>query len=745
MRPRYHLRSRLISACLALVSALLLTGRGQSLAAQTTYTPYHFVTIAGTAGAGGHINATGPAAQFASPDGIAVDSSGNIYVADSASDTIRQITPGGVVTTIAGSAGVAGGVDGPGTTAQLHFPTGLAVDRNGNLYVADTQTGVIRKITPTVVSGVTTWTVTTLTATISNTSGYLVWPIGVSVDPSGNLFYTTVDRLIPNSIIVEFSSGAGGVEDIAGSAASGGFVNGTGSFALFNNAVGIAVDANDNLYVADAGNNDIRKITLTTGGLGLATILAGYSAGSADGTQLSASFNQPKGVAVDSNGNVYVADAGNDTIRKISPAGVSTTLGGVPGVAGSADGTGAGALFNQPAGITVDANGNVYVTDTGNNTIREGSPPAVAPVLTLQPVSATIATGRSAALSVAATGSPAPTFQWSLNGTAIAGATDPILEVKAATSANAGTYTCTATNSVGAATSSSATLTVTTSSTPGYLVNISARADVGTGNNILIGGFGISGSGAKQLLLRGVGPGLFDTFSLTGQLVNPQLTLVDNSSALVASNIGWANSPTLGPSAASESPGAAGGSIMATVGAFAYNAGSADTALLITAPPGNNTAQVSGVGSTSGIALCEIYDADATPTAHLINISARADVGTGNNILIGGFAIGGSTAETVLIRAVGPGLTDVFGLTGTLAQPVLTLFDNHSAVIYSNTVWGGDATIAGVFPTVGAFNLNLTHADSVLLVTLPPGNYTAQVTGVSGGTGIALCEIYEVP
>ena len=365
------------------------------------------------------------------------------------------------------------------------------------------------------------------------------------------------------------------------------------------------------------------------------------------------------------------------------------------------------------------------------------------PVFSFNPVSVTVANGRSAAFSVAATGSPTPTYQWALNGATIVGATDSILEVKGATSANAGTYTCTATNSIGVTTSSSATLSVTTISNPGYLINISARANVGTLNNILIGGFGISGSGTKQLLLRGVGPGLFDTFSLTGELVNPQLTLLDNNGALIASNIGWTNNPTLGPSAASDAPQTAPASIMTTVGAFAYQAGSADTSLLITAPAGNNTAQVSGVAGTGGIALCEIYDADSAPTAHLINISARANVGTLNNILIGGFAIGGSTAETVLIRAVGPGLTDVFGLPGTLAQPVLTLFQG-SSVIYSNTVWGGDATIAGVFPTVGAFNLNASHQDSALLVTLPPGNYTAQVSGLNGGTGIALCEIYEV-
>ena len=390
--------------------------------------------------------------------------------------------------------------------------------------------------------------------------------------------------------------------------------------------------------------------------------------------------------------------------------------------------------------VTATVSGGSVTSDGATLTVL----PLSAPSFTVNPVSVTITSGRSAAFSVAASGELPPTYQWNFNGAPISGATDPVLLVSAATSANAGAYTCAAANASGTVTSTSATLTVTTTSTPGYLVNLSARANVGTGNNLLIGGFGVSGAGTKQLLLRGVGPGLFNTFGLAGELVTPQLTLLDNNGALIASDIGWANSPTSGPSAGAESPQAAPASLMTTLGAFSYQAGSADTALAITAPPGNNTAQVSGVGSTGGIGLCEVYDADTdTPTAHLINISARANVGTANNILIGGFAIGGNTAETVLIRAVGPSLTDVFSLGGTLGQPVLTLLQSGT-VLYTNTVWGGDATIAGVFPTVGAFNLNAAHQDSVLLVTLPPGDYTAQVSGLNSGTGIALCEIYEV-
>ena len=369
------------------------------------------------------------------------------------------------------------------------------------------------------------------------------------------------------------------------------------------------------------------------------------------------------------------------------------------------------------------------------------------PAFTVNPVAVNIAAGRSAAFSVAASGSPTPTFQWNLNGAPIGGATDPVLLVSAATSANAGTYTCTAANSVSSVTSTSATLTVTTTSNPGFLSNLSARAQIGTGNNILIGGYAIGGTGTKQLLVRGVGPALAAFFG-SSALATPPLTLL-NGGSVISSNTNWAVTPTAGPSVASDSPmTAASLNFMNNLGAFQYTAGSLDTAMDVTAPTGNSTAQVSGVGGATGIGLVEFYDADAAPpAAKLVNISARADVGTSNNILIGGFAIGGATADTVLIRAVGPGLNDLlpgsFPLSSILTQPVLTIYQGGT-IIYSNTIWGGDTTEANVFPTVGAFNLVSGHQDSVLLISLAPGNYTAQVSGLNSGTGIALCEIYEV-
>ena len=201
---------------------------------------------------------------------------------------------------------------------------------------------------------------------------------------------------------------------------------------------------------------------------------------------------------------------------------------------------------------------------------------------------------------------------------------------------------------------------------------------------------------------------------------------------------------------------------MDAVGAFSLVSGSADSAMLVTPPVGNYTAQVSGVNGTTGIALAEIYDADsAAPPARLVNISARAYVGTGGNILIGGFAIGGNTSETILIRGVGPGLASTFNLPGTLASTQLTLYDSvvptNPRIIATNTGWGSDPVLgpstvqAGIIPataavmtTVGAFSLAAGSADSALILTLPPGNYTVQVAGDGGTTGIALVEIYEV-
>jgi sugar lactone lactonase YvrE len=332
-------------------------------------------TIAGKAGIQGSADGTGTAASFASPEGIAMDASGNLYVADTGGCKIRKITAAGVVSTLAGSSEFFGSADGTGAAALFNYPTGITVDSSGNLYVTDTENDTIRKITA---EGV----VTTLAGKAGDfgyadgmgTAARFDNPEGIAVDASGNLYVT--DRL--NNTIRKMTS-AGVVSTLAGIATTGGSADGAGTNAYFNGPEKIAVDADGNLYVADTYNCEIRKITAE----GVVTTLAGKAGtlGHADGTGTAASFDLPEGIAVDASGNLYVTDTDNDTIRKITPEGVVTTLAGKARTFGSADGTGAAASFFYPQGIAVDASGNLYVADTDNTTIRKITPEGVVTTL----------------------------------------------------------------------------------------------------------------------------------------------------------------------------------------------------------------------------------------------------------------------------------------------------------------------------------------------------------------------------
>ena len=335
-----------------LIKALLVAGF-ITVQAQTVS------TFAGSGTRGG-VDGAGTSASFYFPQNIAVDGSGNVYVADTYNHKIRKISPAGVVTTLAGS-GSSGSVDGTGTSASFNSPMGVAVDGDGNVYVADHINNKIRKISP---AGV----VTTFAGSGSpgddngtGTAASFRTPAGVAVDGDGNVYVADYGNFKIRKI-----SPAGVVSTFAGLGLSGSN-DGVGAAARFRNPMGIAVDVNGNVYVADAFNQMIRKITPARE---VSTLAGSTTFGNADGIGAQAGFATPQGIAVDGSGNVYVADTYNYKIRKINSAGAVTTLIG-NGSMGSTDGTGAAASFNAPTSVAIDANGNIYVADNGNHKIRK--------------------------------------------------------------------------------------------------------------------------------------------------------------------------------------------------------------------------------------------------------------------------------------------------------------------------------------------------------------------------------------
>lgn len=326
-------------------------------------------TLAGVVLSKGGEDGTGPAARFTSPAGIALEPSGHFLIADSRS--VRRMTPAGDVTTVAGEAeALPGFVDGPGTQARFSWPTGVVADGAGNVYVADSYNEVIRKVSP---SGIAT-TLAGLAPECSYVDGTggearFCDPLGIAVDPSGVLYVADTEN---NAIRKVTPSGV--VSTLAGNGYPGSR-DGTGRSARFDEPWGLALDAAGNLFVGDSRNNTIRKVTPS----GIVSTLAGTpgARGAADGVGSEASFDTPAGLAVDRSGNVYVADLGNLTIRKISPAGAVTTLAGRPGWGGGDDGTGSEARFAAPVALGLDGSGNLYVADRGNAALRKVTPDGI--------------------------------------------------------------------------------------------------------------------------------------------------------------------------------------------------------------------------------------------------------------------------------------------------------------------------------------------------------------------------------
>ncbi|HRG48615.1 MAG TPA: NHL repeat-containing protein, partial [Leptospiraceae bacterium] len=315
-------------------------------------------TFAGS-GVQGGLDGTGTAARFFNPYGIAIDGSGNIFIAERDAYVIRKITTTGVVTTFAGS-GFSGNTDATGASASFNLPISVGTDGSGNLYIADQGNHKIRKITSGGVVTTFAGSGTQGSSDATGTSASFSSPRGIAVDGSGNVFVADCW----NNKIRKITSG-GVVTTFAGSGTQGS-TDATGTAATFYCPAGLAVDSLGNVFVSDQGNNKIRKIT--SGGVVTTLVGSGFS-GNTNGIGTLASFNVPIGLAVDSLGNIYVADSNNDRIRKITSAGLVSTF--VGGPSGNTDGTGVTIKLSRPRGIVINSSGHFYVTDDWNYKIRK--------------------------------------------------------------------------------------------------------------------------------------------------------------------------------------------------------------------------------------------------------------------------------------------------------------------------------------------------------------------------------------
>jgi hypothetical protein len=257
-----------------------------------------------------------------------------------------------------------------------------------------------------------------------------------------------------------------------------------------------------------------------------------------------------------------------------------------------------------------------------------------------------------------------------------------------------------------------------TPATPHY-ANIATRMTVGTGDNVLIAGFIVTGAQSKRVLLRGIGPSLTN-LGVSGALADPTLTFYDSASKIIASNDNWKDSPDR--------------QAISDTGIAPTN--DAESAILVSVAPGNYTAIFAGAGNSTGIGLIEVYDLDPAANAELANISSRGRVGTGDDVMIGGIIVQSDHPTKIVVRAIGPSLP----LSGPLADPTLELHSGNGDLIFSNDNWRdsqeADIQATGLAPS--------NDAESAIVATLTAGNYTAIVRGANNATGVAVVDAYDL-
>ena len=428
-----------------------------------------------------------------------------------------------------------------------------------------------------------------------------------------------------------------------------------------NRPIGLTFDSSGNLFVADYAGGTIFKFTPA----GTKSVFASGLGG-------------PIGLAFDSSGNLFEADYTSGTIFKFTPAGTKSTF--------------ASGLSN-PTGFAFDSSGNLFEADQGSGTVFKFTPNGT---------QSTFASGLS-------------------NPTALAFDTSGNLFEADQGSGTIFVFTPAGVKSTFASGLSAPSGLAFMKSTA-YLTNISTRALVQTGNQVLIGGFIISGTGPKKLVVRSLGPTL-SSFGVPGALQNPTLELRNSAGALISFNDNWGDAPNK----------------QQIIDAHLAPPNAAEPAILATLDPGNYTVIVRGVNNTTGVAMVEGYDIEAGTSSQLVNISTRGLVQTGAKVMIAGVIVGGPGSEKVIVRALGPTLSN-FGVANALADPTLELRDINGNLIQSNDNWRStqqaEIMATGLQPS--------KDAESAIVATLAPSNYTMIVRGVNNTTGVALVEVYRL-
>ena len=602
------------------------------------------------------------------------------------------------------------------STAGTYTVIAQATDNSGNVAaspavivsVLANQAPIVSIAAPTNGSVITAGSGVTLNASASDPDGTIA---SVQFLINGVAFGAPITTLTSGTYRTQWTPAAAGVYTITATAAdNSGAASSTSATVL---AVSAASGGGDTVYTGSlfgiGENGKFSVISIS----GKSAAFIGYSTVGAGQVYYYPSIpvNASGGFTLtDSSGRVLLAGAVSSTGATITTLnGASTTLigitafsSGVPVAAGYYTGSLAGKPASQVAAI-VGNDGSImlYATDGTASTAGAGAVD-----------SAGIVTNVAA-----------------LGGGVFNGKIDPLTKFLSGTltGPSAGIF--------------SGAMESGVSFSDGFLRNLSSRGQVGTGSNVLIAGFVVGGTTPKQVLIRAIGPSLAQ-FGITGALGDPLLQLFggSGSNTPLSSNDNWGGAPV-------------NASASSAVGAFPLSSTSLDSVIFATLTPGAYTAQVSGVNGVTGTALVELYDVDSpTPfsSQKVMNISTRAIVSPGQGQLIAGFVVNGSTSKKLLIRAVGPTLAaSPFNVPGVLADPFLRLIRNSdSLVVRENDNWGtgNDVSLVNAAAvSTGAFALAPGSKDAVILITLPPGSYSALVSGNNSTSGVALVEVYEVP